>query len=59
MKKVLVTGAAGTIGIRTIKYLLSEGKYDVTALDIKNNGAAKLTFRICSNCSYSTSSIGE
>ena len=36
MKKVLVTGAAGTIGIRTIKYLLSEGKYDVTALDIKN-----------------------
>ena len=36
MKRVLVTGAAGTIGIRTIKYLLSEGKYDVTALDIKN-----------------------
>ena len=36
MKRVLVTGAAGTIGIKTIKYLLSEGKYDVTALDIKN-----------------------
>ncbi len=36
MKRVLVTGAAGTIGIRTIKYLLSEGKYDVTALDLKN-----------------------
>ncbi len=36
MKRVLVTGAAGTIGIRVIKYLLSEGKYDVMALDIKN-----------------------
>ena len=36
MKRVLVTGAAGTIGIRTIKYLLSEGKYEVTALDLKN-----------------------
>ncbi len=36
MKKVLVTGAAGTVGIKTIKYLLSEGKYDITALDIKN-----------------------
>ena len=36
MKRVLVTGAAGTIGIKTIKYLLSEGKYDVTALDLKN-----------------------
>ena len=36
MKRVLVTGASGTIGIKTIKYLLSEGKYDVTALEIKN-----------------------
>lgn len=36
MKKVLVTGAAGTIGIHVIKYLLSEGKYEITALDLKN-----------------------
>lgn len=35
MKKVLITGAAGTIGRNVIKYLLSEGKYEVTALDIK------------------------
>lgn len=36
MKKVLVTGAAGTIGIHVIKYLLSEGKYEITAIDLKN-----------------------
>lgn len=39
MKKVLVTGAAGVVGLQTIKYLLSEGKYEITALDLrtKNN----------------------
>lgn len=39
MKKVLVTGASGTIGTLVIKYLLSEGKYEITALDLrtKNN----------------------
>ncbi len=36
MKKVLVTGAAGTIGMNVIKYLLSEGKYEITVLDLKN-----------------------
>ncbi len=36
MKKVLVTGAAGTIGIHVIKNLLSEGKYEITAVDLKN-----------------------
>lgn len=35
MKKILVTGAAGTIGLQVIKYLLSEGKYEITALDLK------------------------
>jgi len=35
MKKVLVTGAAGTIGLQVIKYLLSEGKYEITAIDLK------------------------
>ena len=41
MKKVLVTGASGSIGINVIKYLLSEGKYEITALDLKNNGSIK------------------
>jgi len=41
MKKVLVTGAAGSIGLFTIKYLLSEGKYEITALDLKNSGSFK------------------
>lgn len=36
MKKVLVTGAAGTIGKNVIKYLLMEGKYEITALDLKS-----------------------
>ena len=36
MKKVLVTGAAGSIGVHVIKYLLAEAKYEVTALDLKN-----------------------
>lgn len=36
MKKVLVTGASGYIGTLVIKFLLSEGKYDITALDLKN-----------------------
>lgn len=37
MKKVLITGAAGTIGKCVIKYLLSEGKYDITAIDLKTS----------------------
>jgi len=41
MKKVLITGAAGSIGLLTIKYLLSEGKYEITALDLKNKKALK------------------
>ena len=36
MKKVLVTGAAGGLGRLVLKYLLSEGKYEITALDLKN-----------------------
>lgn len=41
MKKILVTGAAGTIGIQVIKYLLAEGKYEITALDLKNKSVFK------------------
>ena len=41
MKKVLVTGAAGSIGAYVIKYLLSEGKYEITALDLKNKNTQK------------------
>ena len=36
MKKVLVTGAGGTIGLQVIRFLLSEGKYEITALELKN-----------------------
>lgn len=35
MKKILVTGAAGTVGLQVIRYLLIEGKYEITALDLK------------------------
>lgn len=38
MKKVLVTGAAGAIGLQVIKYLLAEGKYEITAIDLKSKG---------------------
>lgn len=38
MKRVLVTGASGTLGLSVVKYLLAEGKYEVTALDLKNKG---------------------
>lgn len=41
MKKVLVIGAAGSIGTYVIKYLLSEGKYEVTALDLNNKKTTK------------------
>lgn len=39
MKKVLVTGAAGAIGIHVVKYLLMEGKYEITVLDLKNKNS--------------------
>lgn len=35
MKRILVTGAFGSIGKIVLKLLLSEGKYDITALDLK------------------------
>ena len=41
MKKVLVTGAAGAIGVNVIKFLLSEGKYEITAVDLPNNRSIK------------------
>lgn len=41
MKRVLVTGAAGAIGLHLIKYLLAEGKYEITALDLKNKKVYK------------------
>lgn len=44
MKKVLVTGAFGSVGKCVIKFLLSEGKYEITALDLntkKNNKLSK------------------
>ena len=41
MKKVLVIGAAGSIGSCLIKYLLSEGKYEITALDLKTKNVYK------------------
>ncbi len=47
MKKVLVTGASGSIGINVIKYLLSEGKYEITALDLKNNKTIKRLKKYC------------
>lgn len=41
MKKILVIGASGSIGLYVIKYLLSEGKYEITALDLKNKKTLK------------------
>ena len=41
MKKVLVTGDAGSIGVHVIKYLLAEGKYEVTDLNLKNKTVFK------------------
>ncbi len=45
MEKVLVTGAAGVIGVKTIKYLLSEGKYEITAVDLRNKNSQKMLKR--------------
>lgn len=39
MKKVLVLGASGAVGVHTVKYLLSEGKYEITVLDLKNKNS--------------------
>lgn len=42
MKKILVTGAAGCLGKLVLKYLLSEGKYEITAVDLKNRNSHKV-----------------
>ena len=41
MKKILVTGAAGTVGLQVIRFLLSEGKYEITALELRNRASYK------------------
>lgn len=41
MKKVLVTGAGGTIGLQVIRFLLSEGKYEITALELRDKHVYK------------------
>ena len=54
MKKVLVTGASGAVGLNVIKYLLSEGKYEITALDlrVKNNSKKLKKYRRRINIIY-------
>ena len=42
MKKVLIFGAAGNIGLELIKYLLSEGKYEITAVDLRNKKSHRI-----------------
>ena len=41
MGKILVTGASGSLGIWVLKYLLSENKYEITAIDIKSKETIK------------------
>lgn len=41
MKKILVTGAAGTIGLQVIRFLLSEGKYEITVLELRTKNVYK------------------
>lgn len=41
MQRVLVTGAAGTIGLNVIRYLLSEGKFEITALDLRTKNSQR------------------
>jgi len=42
MKKILITGASGTIGFLVVKYLLTEDDtYEITALDLKNRRSGK------------------
>ena len=41
MKKVVIFGGAGSIGLSLIKYLLSEGKYEITVVDLKNKETIK------------------
>lgn len=41
MKKVLVTGAGGTVGLQVLRFLLSEGKYEITVLELKNKHVYK------------------
>ncbi|MFI3261075.1 MAG: NAD(P)-dependent oxidoreductase [bacterium] len=36
MKKILITGAAGMIGMQLIKELINEEKIEITAVDLKN-----------------------
>ena len=48
MKKILVTGAAGTIGHLVVKKLLEQEKYEITALDLKSNKAVK-RFKVYKN----------
>lgn len=36
MKRILVTGGAGSVGRNVVKFLLSEGKYEITVLDLNN-----------------------
>ena len=42
MKKILVTGGFGSVGLCLLKYLLSEGKYEITVLDLDNKKNNKL-----------------
>lgn len=41
MKRVLVTGAGGMVGYQVVRFLLSEGKYEITVLDLKTREVYK------------------
>ena len=41
MKKCLITGAAGQIGIKLLNELIKSQKYEITAVDLKSNKSLK------------------
>ena len=54
MKRILLTGASGTVGLETLKHLVKNPNYEITVFDIKTPRSVKklMPFKDCVEIVY-------
>lgn len=49
-KKILLTGASGTVGFETLQHLVQHTDYEITVFDLKTQNSVKKTSSLSISC---------